>query len=131
MTTRLFADESRTNWAGTEARPLLTMIWYPAEAKAEEREITIGAPDKPLFLSGRAARDAKVLPGKRRYPLIILSHGTGGAALQLMWLGEYLAAARFYCRRRQSSRQHRRGEQTYRARLAALVGTQPRFVGND
>ena len=95
MTTRLFADESRTNWAGTEARPLLTMIWYPAEAKAEEREITIGAPDKPLFLSGRAARDAKVLPGKRRYPLIILSHGTGGAALQLMWLGEYLAARGF------------------------------------
>ena len=71
------------------------MIWYPAETGATEQEITIGAPDKPLFISGRAAREAKVLPGKKRYPLIILSHGGGGAALQMMWLSEYLASRGF------------------------------------
>ena len=95
MKVRLFTDESRTDWAGTAARPLLTMVWYPAEANAVEKEITIGAPDKPLFLSGRAARDAKILPSKKRYPLIVLSHGTGGSALQMMWLGEYLAQRGF------------------------------------
>ena len=95
MKVRSFADESRTDWTGTAGRPLLTMIWYPAEAEAEEKEITIGAPDKPLFISGRAARDAKVLPSKKRYPLVVLSHGGGGAALQMMWLGEYLASRGF------------------------------------
>ena len=84
MTTRLFTDDARTNWAGDAARPLLTKIWYPAETTAQESEITIGAPDKPLLISGRAARDAKILPAKKPYPLIILSHGTGGSALQLM-----------------------------------------------
>lgn len=95
MTTRLFSDDSRTDWAGTAPRPLLTTVWYPATKDATEREITIGAPDKPLFISGHAARDAKILPGKKRYPLVILSHGGGGAALQMMWLGEYLAARGF------------------------------------
>lgn len=91
MTTRLFTDQSRTNWTGDAPRPLLTTVWYPASKDATEQEITIGAPDKPLFISGRAARNAKVLPSKKRYPLIVLSHGGGGAALQMMWLGEYLA----------------------------------------
>ena len=95
MKTRLFTDENRTNWTGDAPRPLLTMIWYPAEMGATEQEITVGAPDKPLFISGRAARDADVLPSKKRYPLIVLSHGTGGAALQMMWLGEYLARRGF------------------------------------
>lgn len=95
MTTRLFSDENRTNWAGTAPRPLLTMIWYPATNDTTEQEITIGEPDKPLFISGRAAREAKILPGKKRYPRIVLSHGTGGSALQLMWLGERLARSGF------------------------------------
>ena len=28
----------------------------------------------------------------RRYPLIVLSHGTGGSAIQMMWLGHFLAS---------------------------------------
>lgn len=95
MTTRLFLDEERTDWTGTAPRPLLTMIWYPADEGATEKEIVIGAPDKPLFISGHAARDAKILPGKKPYPLVILSHGGGGAALQMMWLGEFLASRGF------------------------------------
>lgn len=95
MTTRSFSDQTRINWARTAPRPLLTMVWYPADEDAVEQEITIGAPDKPLFISGRAARDAKVLSSKKRYPLIVLSHGGGGAALQMMWLGEYLASRGF------------------------------------
>ena len=95
MKTREFTDVNRTNWAGDAPRPLLTLVWYPADAKSEETEITVGAPDKPLFLAGRAARNGKITPVKKRYPLVVLSHGTGGSALQLMWLGEYLARRGF------------------------------------
>jgi predicted dienelactone hydrolase len=43
-----------------------------------------------MFHAGRAAAGAPAASG--RHPLILLSHGTGGAALQMMWLGQALAA---------------------------------------
>lgn len=95
MKVREYTDTNRTNWSGNAPRPLLTMLWYPAEVAAQETEITIGAPDKPLFIAGRAARNAKISSSKKPYPLVVLSHGTGGAGLQLMWLGEYLARRGF------------------------------------
>lgn len=95
MTTRLFEDDDRTNWAGTAPRPLLTTVWYPATEDAVEQEISIGAPEKPLFIAGRAAKEAKISPSAKRYPLVVLSHGTGGAALQMMWLGKFLASRGF------------------------------------
>ena len=48
---------------------------------------------QPEFIestAGRVADDAPMSPGDRR-PLILLSHGTGGSALQLAWLGITLA----------------------------------------
>src|SRR5690606_22605903 len=39
--------------------------------------------------------DADVSAAGDRLPLIVLSHGTGGAALTLMWLGQHLAANGF------------------------------------
>lgn len=95
MTTKLFSDENRTNWEGTVPRPLLTAIWYPTDSKINEQQVIIGSPDKPLFISGKAIKDADISVSKNRYPLMILSHGTGGSALQLMWLGQYLAAHGF------------------------------------
>ena len=52
----------------------------------------IGPPGQPLFLAGKAARDAPLVPTPRRFPCVLLSHGTGGSALQLGWLGTALAA---------------------------------------
>lgn len=92
MTTKLFTDENRMNWEGTAKRPLLTAIWYPSDGKTAEEQVVIGAPDKPLFISGQAAKDAEISSAEKRYPLIVISHGTGGSALQMMWLGQYLAA---------------------------------------
>lgn len=69
------------------------IVWYPADASpGEEKEQYIGPPDVPLFYAGRAAEDAPLAPAFGRFPLIALSHGTGGSAMQMAWLGTYLAA---------------------------------------
>jgi predicted dienelactone hydrolase len=69
---------------------LLTNIWYPAVDRANEADILLGPPDAPLFKAGRAARDAELAPAV--FPLVMLSHGTGGAAFQMGWLAGFLAA---------------------------------------
>jgi predicted dienelactone hydrolase len=90
MTRREFVDPARQRWDGKGPRPVTTLIWYPSTPDAAPEPIDIGPPDAPLFRAGKAARGAPPAPG--RYPLVVLSHGTGGAALQLMWLGQALAA---------------------------------------
>jgi predicted dienelactone hydrolase len=50
-------------------------------------------PDNPLFDGGRAAVDAALAPTPAEFPLIVLSHGTGGVAGNLAWLGTALARA--------------------------------------
>lgn len=88
MATRPFVDEQRRNWAGTGPRPIRTVIWYPAADSAKETE-SFGA---PMFDGGSVAPQAPFSTRAQTYPLILLSHGTGGSAIQLMWLGRYLAA---------------------------------------
>ncbi len=84
-----FRDTGRPSWNGTGPRPILTDVWYPAIESAKEQTVPIGPASAPLFTAGRAARDAQPAPGK--YPLVLLSHGSGGSALQLGWLGSSLA----------------------------------------
>jgi predicted dienelactone hydrolase len=38
------------------------------------------------------AENAPIAAGPGRYPLVLLSHGTGGSAIQMMWLGHRLAS---------------------------------------
>jgi predicted dienelactone hydrolase len=87
-----YTDAARRNWPGTGPRPLLADIWYPAAADADEALVFIGPPDYALFVAGRAARDVDLADGADRFPLVLLSHGTGGATLQLGWLAGALAA---------------------------------------
>jgi predicted dienelactone hydrolase len=87
---RQFTAPEDYNWRGSEERTLSVIIWYPAEGSTDEKEQAIG--DPPLFIAGRAAKDASLAPSFNTYPLIALSHGTGGSALQMAWLGTYLAA---------------------------------------
>ena len=87
---RQFTAPDGYNWRGSEERTLSVVIWYPSEASADEKEQAIG--DPPFFLAGRAAKDASLAPSFSTYALIALSHGTGGSALQMAWLGTYLAA---------------------------------------
>jgi len=69
---------------------LRILVWYPAVARAEEREVDIGPPDDPMFAADRVAADAP-WSDSSRHALILLSHDFGGVARQLTWLGAALA----------------------------------------
>ena len=84
-------DPERLNWDKTHPRPLITSIWYPAEPGSKMKEIGI-PPKRPVFIGGYAARQATLAETSKTYPLILISHGTGGAGMQMMWLGRELAA---------------------------------------
>lgn len=92
---RDFPAPSDYNWRGSKDHALGGVIWYPAESSSEEKDQYVGPPDAPLFFAGRAAKDATFAPSFGKYPLVALSHGTGGSALQMAWLGTYLAARGF------------------------------------
>jgi predicted dienelactone hydrolase len=66
-------------------------VWYPAQAGSRETALTIGPPDAPLFDAGRAVPDAPV--AGHRLPTLLLSHGNGGSARMMGWLGTALARA--------------------------------------
>ena len=85
-----FEDAHRSNWDKTGPRPLLTDVWYPAAETAVESDVFIGTPAMPFFNAGRAARDADM--ASATFPLILMSHGTGGMSLQLGWLASQLAS---------------------------------------
>jgi predicted dienelactone hydrolase len=65
-----FGDHARPNWDGDGPRPLAWAAWYPASDDAD---------------------NAAMLSTPQRYPLVLLSHGTGGRAMDLGWLAQRLA----------------------------------------
>jgi predicted dienelactone hydrolase len=92
VTTRRFVPAEPYDWRGAQTRALVTTIWYPAEPGVPARPHWIGPPDAPLFNAGTAADDAAPAAAPQRFPLIVLSHGTGGTAAGMGWLGTALAA---------------------------------------
>ena len=93
FTLRQFATPTDYNWRGSDDHTLSGIVWYPAEVSpGEEKEQYIGPPNTPMFYAGRAAKDATLAPAFERFPLVALSHGTGGSSMQMAWLGTYLAA---------------------------------------
>jgi predicted dienelactone hydrolase len=91
----LLEDASRPNWDGTGPRPLSWVAWYPASENATERDLRDGLQAGTWFRFGAAARDAPVSAARPRYPIVLLSHGTGGTALHLEWLARDLARRGF------------------------------------
>lgn len=65
-------------------------VWYPAAADAVEHKLTIDGPDGPLFEIGDVADNAP-FGSAERLPVILLSHGFGGAARIMGWFGIPLA----------------------------------------
>ncbi len=93
--TREFTPVKPRNWRGAEMHSLHVTVWYPAAESAIETQQFIGAPDRPLFEAGMAMPHASFAPSLEPFPLILLSHGTGGSAAQMAWLGTTLARAGF------------------------------------
>ena len=113
VTTTVFVDSSRIDNATKEARTLVTEIWYPATDDARnlpKNKFTDFIPGGPtpqfeslLKLAYKktsvelnaafwnfAVRDARVREG--RFPLIVFSHGNGGARMQNTFWCDYLAS---------------------------------------
>jgi len=90
-----FEDTARPNWDGSGPRPLSWAAWYPASDQASERELFASPVTEPWFTIGPAARDAPMDPAHRRYPVVLLSHGTGGTVMHLEWLARDLAKRGF------------------------------------
>jgi predicted dienelactone hydrolase len=109
---RVFHPKEMRNWRGAEQKDLRCVVWYPAIDTAVETQQVIGtaqaadppetAADSPaaaigdpatLFDAGMAAPNAQFAPSLDKFPLVLLSHGTGGSALQMAWLGTALARA--------------------------------------
>lgn len=67
---------------------LRLVIWYPASAP--EAQAIVGPPESPIFIRGMVATDAP-FADTVRHPLVLLSHGFGGSARQMTWLGTALA----------------------------------------
>lgn len=90
---RSFTPKEPYNWRGSPTHALSTVVWYPAVATAIEQPILIGPADKQVLIAGSAAQDASLAGSPSvKFPLIVLSHGTGGSALSMGWLGTVLAS---------------------------------------
>ena len=89
-TTHRVVPQGSYNWRGAATRALITTVWYPAAAMTNSAPQVIGPPNAPLFTLGEWAPDAA--PASGRFPLIVLSHGTGGSAQIMGWLASGLAS---------------------------------------
>lgn len=90
-TERVFHPTEARHWRGAKTEALWVRLWYPAAAGTEQRAHDIGPPQQPIFRGHALAIDAPIAGGAA-LPLLLLSHGTGGSADSLDWLGAALAA---------------------------------------
>jgi predicted dienelactone hydrolase len=88
-------DRSRTAWRTDDPRPLAWAAWYPATVAATPVERLIGVPGAEYFRMGPVAEDAPLNSDKPQWPVVVLSHGTGGMAQGLAWLARGLAKRGF------------------------------------
>jgi predicted dienelactone hydrolase len=93
VVTRTVHPSEVRNWRGQESKELRCTVWYPAVDTAVEVKQEIGAPGEEMFEGGMASPRAPFAPSLGKYPLILLSHGSGGSAIQMAWLGQALAKA--------------------------------------
>lgn len=70
-------------------RPLAVTVWYPS--KGDGQKVT--RDDDRIFQSDPAYADATIRDG--RFPLVLLSHGSGGRVDGLGWIAAKLAEAGF------------------------------------
>jgi len=89
---RTFIPDGPYNWRGGKTHGLTSVIWYPALPSSVETPQWIGPPDRPLLSASRAMKDAEPIAAPSKLPLVLLSHGTGGSALNMAWLGTELAS---------------------------------------
>lgn len=96
VTQRAFLkDNASYDWRGSKMHALTAVVWYPADSAAIETPQWVGDPANAFASAGRAAEGAALASVPAKFPLVLLSHGTGGSALMMAWLGTQLAAHGF------------------------------------
>ena len=84
-------DAIRPDWNGAGPRPISWAAWYPAHDASAAMAPVGGASDGSWFRIGPNAEGAPLHSPEGRCPIVLISHGTGGSALQMDWLGHRLA----------------------------------------
>jgi predicted dienelactone hydrolase len=79
ITTLHYFDQSRN-------RPIVTEVWYPVDKEAPAQAST------GFWLRCDEARDAPLTNASPKYPLIVMSHGSGADRYTISWLAEVLTA---------------------------------------
>ena len=79
ISTLNFYDNSRD-------RPVVTEVWYPVDKNTPAKTAA------GFWIRCDEARDAPISLQKSKYPLIIISHGSGGHRFDISWLAEILAS---------------------------------------
>jgi hypothetical protein len=80
VATRAFVPAEPYEWRGGAKHALATMIWYPADS-GRRGEAAVVRPSEQSAVRWRARRRRCVLaPTPTKFPLIVLSHGTGAPA---------------------------------------------------
>lgn len=85
--TGVYQDTTRTNWNNTGPRPVAWSAWYPVWSSARQ----VSRRDDAFFQLGDVYIDEKIVSG-HAFPVVMLSHGTGGSPESLGWLASKLAA---------------------------------------
>jgi len=83
-----FKDKERLSWDRRSSRPITSHVFYPTLDRHVE-PLMIGPPGGALFSAGDAVWNAKPILNQT-LPLIVMSHGTGGSSLQMLWMAETL-----------------------------------------
>jgi len=88
-----FEDTTRNNWAGDGPRPVAWVAWYPADNNARGEKLCVdpSATNAKFVILGGLI-NAPVNAARKTWPVVLLSHGTGGSAYGMDWLGHRLAA---------------------------------------
>lgn len=84
-----FYDEQRVSWSGDGQRPIAWSAWYPTDSTSSEADRKKG--NKQFFLQSDVAFNAELSNQQARWPVVLMSHGTGGSAESLGWLASGLA----------------------------------------
>jgi predicted dienelactone hydrolase len=80
------------DWRGATMHALLGVVWSPADGDASAKPQLIPPFGTPIFEAAAAAANAKIATSPAKFPLILLSHGTGGTVQSLAWFATALAS---------------------------------------
>lgn len=86
MTTREYVDSSRSNWLGTGPRPIRAIIWYPSSRGDSLESIN------EVNMTFSLVNNGNISTQSSKYPLILISPGSGQVASSMRWLGYYLSS---------------------------------------